>query len=715
MRPRLVLVILLLCGLLPAGPLFAQTNPPGSGLSDRQFDALVKAASEAVRKDLVTTSPSPAPGAATRQGEGTEAAGQTAWRERLRAVLAMAPGAPRAAATAIRALLDSGGERPFTRLAAGIVLIFALQLAAVAAIRAGLAPWRRRMLAPERRLGHASRVGILCIHDIVLRGGVLAVAVAAASFWFDGGGGFDELARTLAALPAWWWAVQLLPTVVLRPDDRAHRLVPLGDRVALSLDRTIAALLALRMTMVALLPVLIVEGELPVLRAQALAILGGMLILAATAAASMRLWRLDCAERASAGAAATPGFWRRAWPFALLAIVIVMTLAWTSGVLAVDLSLYDSLVEANTILLAAVILDRIIALLERERAGSAADGDGIAALLRALRRCVRVVCAVVVGIILLRVLAVDRLELIGVERWAQALPALRTATTALVLGYAAWEALRFWVDRRLGPQGPSLPGEDEELEAARSRFDTLLPLLRITGGIAIGVITVLFALTELGINTTPLLAGASILGLAISFGSQSLVRDIVSGVFFMLDDAFRIGDYIDTGRLKGTVEGISLRSIRLRHQNGQVHTIPFGQLQAITNFSRDWATMKFNLRLARDSDIEAVRKAVKKIGQEMLTDPELAREFIQPLKLQGVQEIDETAIVVRCKFTVRPAKPTWVQRQALRRIHEAFPRLGIQFATPSVTVHGAVGETALADAAARQHAVTTARRPASEE
>jgi small-conductance mechanosensitive channel len=288
---------------------------------------------------------------------------------------------------------------------------------------------------------------------------------------------------------------------------------------------------------------------------------------------------------------------------------------------------------------------------------------------------------------------------------------LRTATISLVVGYVAWELLRFWVDRRLGPQGSKLPGEDEELESTRTRFDTLLPLLKITGGIAIGVVTVLFALTELGVNTTPLLAGASIFGLAISFGSQSLVRDIVSGVFFMLDDAFRIGDYIDSGRLKGTVEGISLRSVRLRHQNGQVHTIPFGQLQAITNFSRDWATMKFNLRLARDSDVEAVRKAVKKVGQEMLADPELAREFIQPLKLQGVQEIDETAIVVRCKFTVRPAKPTWVQRQALRRIHAAFSRIGIQFASPAITVHGASGDATAREAAASAHA-SAARRAA---
>ena len=95
----------------------------------------------------------------------------------------------------------------------------------------------------------------------------------------------------------------------------------------------------------------------------------------------------------------------------------------------------------------------------------------------------------------------------------------------------------------------------------------------------------------------------------------------MSGIFYLADDAFRVGEYIDCGKAKGTVEGFTLRSIKLRHQNGQVHTIPFGQLGQITNFSRDWITVKFNLRFARDTDIEKLRKAAKKIGADMMEDP----------------------------------------------------------------------------------------------
>jgi small-conductance mechanosensitive channel len=238
--------------------------------------------------------------------------------------------------------------------------------------------------------------------------------------------------------------------------------------------------------------------------------------------------------------------------------------------------------------------------------------------------------------------------------------------------------------------------------APASRLVTLMPLFRVLIAITILVLTALVALSELGVNTAPLIAGASILGLAISFGSQALVRDIMSGIFFIADDAFRIGEYIDTGKLKGTVEAISVRSVKLRHQNGQVHTIPFGQLLSVTNFSRDWSTVKFNLRLVRDVDVEHVRKTVKKIGQEMLEDPELARELIQPLKLQGVADVLDNAIVVRLKFTARPVKPNWVQREALKRIVRAFADGGIAFASNAVTVQ----TTADADPASAAAAAT---------
>src|SRR5439155_23215570 len=149
--------------------------------------------------------------------------------------------------------------------------------------------------------------------------------------------------------------------------------------------------------------------------------------------------------------------------------------------------------------------------------------------------------------------------------------------------------------------------------------------------------------------------------------------------FYMWDDAFRVGEYIDTGRLKGTVESLGVRSMKLRHHNGPLHTVPYGQLGAVTNLSRDFATIKFNLRLEPGTDIELVRKTAKRIGIEMQEIPEIASEVILPLKMQGIAEITDNAVVLRFKFTARPIKPSWIQREYLKRMYAEFAAKGITF------------------------------------
>jgi small-conductance mechanosensitive channel len=262
-------------------------------------------------------------------------------------------------------------------------------------------------------------------------------------------------------------------------------------------------------------------------------------------------------------------------------------------------------------------------------------------------------------------------------------PALEAAAT-VVAAWILWTALSAVIDEKMPP--PAAPGDEDELPGSASRLDTLLPLVRNTLLIGLAVIAVIGALATLGLNIGPLLAGLGVVGIAIGFGAQSLVRDVISGIFFLMEDAFRVGEYIDTGRLRGTVEGMSLRSVRLRHQNGQVHTIPFGQVQSVTNYSRDWSVVKFNLHLEPTADIETVRKTIKRVGEELLEDPEVGGQFIQPLKMQGVVDVLQTALIVRCKFTATPSRPTYLQRQALRHLIDAFAEVQIRFAAPNVTV-----------------------------
>jgi moderate conductance mechanosensitive channel len=260
------------------------------------------------------------------------------------------------------------------------------------------------------------------------------------------------------------------------------------------------------------------------------------------------------------------------------------------------------------------------------------------------------------------------------------------AAAATILGaWILWTALSALIDDKM-PHAIA-PGDDEEAAAGQaSRVGTLLPLIRNVVMIGLAVVAIILALSTLGLNVGPLLAGLGVVGIAVGFGAQTLVRDVISGIFFLMEDAFRVGEYIDAGRLRGTVEGMSLRSVRLRHQNGQIHTIPFGQVQAVTNFSRDWSVVKFNLHLEPPVDIEVVRRTVKRVGEELLDDPEIGGDFIQPLKMQGVVDVLQSQMVVRCKFTAMPNRPTYLQRLALRRLIEAFAASEIRFATPNVTM-----------------------------
>ncbi|NVO57067.1 mechanosensitive ion channel [Rhodobacteraceae bacterium B1Z28] len=283
--------------------------------------------------------------------------------------------------------------------------------------------------------------------------------------------------------------------------------------------------------------------------------------------------------------------------------------------------------------------------------------------------------------------------------WSEDLPIGRALDVMVILfiGYILFHFFRVWIDSKIAEE--VVDGSDAELgdeggEGGQSRLATLLPLFR--GAIlAVVVVTIaLITLMELGINVSPLFAGAGVVGLAVGFGSQTLVRDIFSGAFFLMDDAFRKGEYIDIGDVKGTVEKISVRSFQLRHHLGALNTIPFGEIKVLTNYSRDWVIMKLPLRVTYDTDVEKVRKLIKKLGQELLSDPVIGDNFIQPLKSQGVIEMQDSAMIIRVKFMTKPGDQWLVRKKVYQDIRELFAREGIRFAHREVTVRLADGKEA---------------------
>ncbi|MDJ0958737.1 MAG: mechanosensitive ion channel [Arenicellales bacterium] len=259
----------------------------------------------------------------------------------------------------------------------------------------------------------------------------------------------------------------------------------------------------------------------------------------------------------------------------------------------------------------------------------------------------------------------------------------------LAFGYMAWEITNLWINRRLAQEMPQT-GEGEESGeaggAGLSRMATILPILRMTLQATIITITVLLALSQLGVNITPLLAGAGVLGLAIGFGAQTLVKDVVSGVFFLLDDAFRVGEYIDVGGTQGSVEKISVRSLQLRGATGPVHIVPYGSMSSLTNMSRDWVTMKLKFTVPFDTDLEKVRKIFKKIGQQIQEIPEYADDLISPFKSQGAADVTDVGIVVRGKFTTKPGGQWGIRKEIYNRVQKAFEENGIEFARKEVWV-----------------------------
>ena len=266
---------------------------------------------------------------------------------------------------------------------------------------------------------------------------------------------------------------------------------------------------------------------------------------------------------------------------------------------------------------------------------------------------------------------------------------------AVALAVIAYRAITAAIDKRLDEEGG--PAEDEDAVgneggAGASRLATLLPILRWVLVAVVVVAAVIAILSRFGVDIGPLLASAGVIGIAVGFGAQKLIQDVFSGAFFLLDDAFRRGEYIEVEGTKGTVERISIRSFQLRHHLGALHTLPFGEIRQLTNYSRDWVLMKLPLRVTYDTDVEKVRKLIKKLGRQLLEHPEVGHTFMQPLKSQGVYKMEDSAMIIRVKFMTKPGEQFVTRKVVYAAIQELFAREGIRFAHKEVTVRLAEGE-----------------------
>lgn len=221
---------------------------------------------------------------------------------------------------------------------------------------------------------------------------------------------------------------------------------------------------------------------------------------------------------------------------------------------------------------------------------------------------------------------------------------------------------------------------------ANARAQTMMPLIRNVLFVAIFIIALIVALANMGMNVTPLLAGAGVIGLAIGFGAQSLVADLITGLFIIIEDSLAIDDYVDVGGHLGTVEGLTIRTVRLRDIDGIVHTIPFSEIKSIKNYSREFGYAIFRIAIPFNMNIDEAIKMVRDVGQKMRSDPLQRRNIWSPLEFQGVESFESGSAVLRARFKTAPLKQWEVSRAFNLSLKRHLDDAGLDLATPRLTV-----------------------------
>ncbi|HRJ68404.1 MAG TPA: mechanosensitive ion channel family protein [Beijerinckiaceae bacterium] len=660
------------------------------------MDRFVDSVADAVAKKLAGEGMASAQAAAVRKNaeETSETIHQLV--SRLGVIASQFPGLVRHVA-GLPARLDASGPKDagFIGLLIKIAAVAGLALAAEWAARMASSGLVKRIVRSVESPPPWARWFAL---TAVEAGAVVAFAVVGNAVFaslFLSGGEHGRIAG-LVLMGLFWWRVGLaVARCWLRPHLPAGRLAPVDDHDAAVLMRGFAMATAVPSITRAFAGILVAtnaQRDEIVLYQFLFAplVVGTFIAMVLAVRMPMARWL------ARLGSLNDERSWRRVladnWHVPGVLFYVLVWAAQAYGGMSGRVDVPASLNDLQQLLIGWLLVETILFCIHRRRLDAKKSAGITAPQLEDIAwRGLNILVRIAIFLIAVRIVVTEILNLIPHSAWAGYSATLAGAGFVVFAAWAIWQVTKFYFEKVAGPaRAPAIPGaenetEEDTLEGA-SRLQTLMPVLRSVLGVLIVGFTVLIVLSQLGVNVTPLLAGASIFGLALSFGSQSLVRDIVSGIFFLADDAFRVGEYIDIGKAKGTVESFTLRSIRLRHQGGQIHTIPFGQLGQITNFSRDWATMKFNLRFARETDIEALRKATKKIGQELLEDPDLKDDFLLPLKMQGIADIQDNALIARFKFTVKPGRPSYIQRIAVKRMLQVFPEKGIEFASATVAV-----------------------------
>lgn len=301
--------------------------------------------------------------------------------------------------------------------------------------------------------------------------------------------------------------------------------------------------------------------------------------------------------------------------------------------------------------------------------------------LPALKGLVGIIIMLAAGIILLEIWGLGAFAWFGQGRiGARVVSSGISIAFTLGLALLVWEVANTAIARHLARLST------DAATARSARVRTLLPMLRTALAIVVLVFVSLNVLTEIGVNVAPLLAGAGVIGLAVGFGSQTLVRDVITGIFLLLEDSVAVGDVVTLGGLSGTVEQLSIRSIRLRALNGDVHIVPFSAVTTVTNQTRDYGYAVLDLVVDYDADTDAVQAALAEVGAELRADETWQRSVLAAIEVMGVERLSDAGVMVRARIKTEPARRWAVARELNRRVKQRLGTLGITISPPSKVV-----------------------------
>ena len=300
---------------------------------------------------------------------------------------------------------------------------------------------------------------------------------------------------------------------------------------------------------------------------------------------------------------------------------------------------------------------------------------------KVLQRAAEVLIYVAAGLVLLDAWGIGIFDWLASDDGRFVVSRLASLSLVLVSAAVIWDLAGHFVERYMETLAKN------EGASRSARASTLLPLMRKVLGVTLATVVTFTILSELGVNIGPLLASAGVVGIAIGFGAQSLVKDVITGTFILLEDAISVGDVVELGGRKGLVEGMSIRSIRLRDLGGNVHLIPFGEVSAVLNMTKDYSFALMDIGVAYREDVDEVIGVLREIAAQMQADKEFGPLILEPLEVLGLDTFGDSAVNIRIRFKTLPIKQWIVKREFQRRMKRVFDEKGIEIPFPHQTIY----------------------------